>query len=130
MYHFTECHTVLAKLKELLTSTPILHPPIWAECFKLMCDVSNYPVVLVLGQCVDKKLHVIYYTSHTLNEAQLNYTITERDSFFWGGIFGFEKFKPHLIGSYVIVYTNHSALKHLLSKKDAKPRLVSSILLL
>jgi len=30
----------------------------------------------------------------------------------------------------VIVYTNHYALKHLLSKKDAKPRLVRWILLL
>jgi len=45
-------------------------------------------------------------------------------------IFGFEKFRPYLIRSRVIVYTNHSALKHLLSKKDANPKLVRWMLLL
>jgi len=45
-------------------------------------------------------------------------------------IFGFEKFRPYLIALYVIVYTDHFAFKHLLSKKDAKPRLVRWILLL
>ena len=80
---------------------------------------------MLLG-CVDKKSHVIYYASHTLNDAQLNYTVTEKE--FLVVIFGFKKFRPYLIGSHVIVYTNHSALKHLLSKKDAKPRLVRWIL--
>ena len=65
-------------LKEALTSAPILHPPIWREPFKLMCDISDYAVGVVLGQRVDSKPHVIYYASHTLNEAQLNYTVTER----------------------------------------------------
>jgi len=45
-------------------------------------------------------------------------------------IFGFENFRPYLIGSHVIVYTNHSVLKHLLSKRDSKPRLMRWILLL
>jgi len=45
-------------------------------------------------------------------------------------VFGFEKLRSYLIGSHVIVYTDHSAFKHLLSKKDAKPRLVRWILLL
>jgi len=45
-------------------------------------------------------------------------------------IFGFEKFRPYLIGFHVIVYTNHCALKHIVFKKDAKPRLVRWILLL
>ena len=45
-------------------------------------------------------------------------------------VFGFEKFRSYLIGSHVIVYTGHSVLKHLLSKKDAKFKLVRWILLL
>jgi len=63
-----------------------------------------------------------------LNDAQLNYIVTEKE--FLAVIFGFEKFKSYLIGSHVIVYTNHSALKHLFSKKDAKSRLVRWILFL
>ena len=35
-------------------------------------------------------------------------------------LFGFKKFQCYLIGSLVIVYTDHSAHEHLLSKKDAK----------
>ena len=45
-------------------------------------------------------------------------------------VFPFEKFRPYLIGSHVIVLTDHAALKHLLSKKDAKPRLMRWVLLL
>ena len=44
-------------------------------------------------------------------------------------LFDFEKFQAHLIGSYVIVHTNHVALKHLFSKKNAKPWLIRWILL-
>ena len=92
-----------------------------------MCDALDYTVGAILGR-VDKKPHVIYYANHTLNYAQLNYTVTEKE--FLAMIFGFEKFRPYLIGSHVIVYTDHSTLKHLLSKKDAKPRPVRWILLL
>ena len=46
-------------------------------------------------------------------------------------IFDFEKCIPYLISrSYVIIYNDHYALKNLLSKKDAKPRLMRWILLL
>jgi len=63
-----------------------------------------------------------------LNDAQLNYIVTEKEVL--AVIFGFEKFRPYLIGSHVIVYTDHSALKHLLFQKDDKLRLVRWILLL
>ena len=92
-----------------------------------MHDASNYVVGIILGQHIDKKPHAIYYTGHTLNDAQLNYTISEKE--FWV-IFGFEKFRRYLIRSHMVVYTNHSGLKHLLSKKDVKLRLVRWILLL
>jgi len=94
-----------------------------------MYDASDYVAIgVILGQCVNKKPHVIYYASHTLNDAQLNYTITKKE--FLAVIFGFEKFRPYLIGSHVIVYTELCALKHLLSKNDSRPRLVRWILLL
>jgi len=128
-FHFSkECHEAFSKLKEALTSAPVLHSPIWGESFELMCGASDYAVGVVLGQHIDRKPQVIYYVSHTLNDAQLNYTVTEKE--FLAMIFDFEKLRPYLIGSHVIVYTDDSAVKHLLSKKDAKPRLVRWILLL
>jgi len=93
-----------------------------------MCDASDYAIVVVLGQHVDKKPYVIDYASNTLNDAQLNCTATEKE--FLAMIFGFEEFRPYLIESHVIVCTDYFTPKHLLSKKDAKPRLVRWILLL
>ncbi|CAL9018981.1 unnamed protein product, partial [Prunus brigantina] len=45
-------------------------------------------------------------------------------------VFALEKFRSYLVGSKVIVYSDHAALRYLLTKKDAKPRLIGWILLL
>jgi len=87
-----------------------------------MCDGFYYAVGVILWQRVDKKLHLIYCASHNLNVDQLNYAINKKE--FFAVIFDFEKFWSYTIGSYIVVYTDHSAFKHLLFKKDAKPRLV------
>ncbi|KAM1610871.1 hypothetical protein ACFXTN_021235 [Malus domestica] len=65
--------------KELLTTTPIIVPPDWSLPFELMCDASDYALGAVLGQRKDKRPHVIYYASRTLNDAQLNYSTTEKE---------------------------------------------------
>jgi hypothetical protein len=44
-----------------------------------MCDASDYAVRAVLGQRIDKLPHVVYYASRTLNDAQLNYSTTEKE---------------------------------------------------
>jgi len=69
---------------------------------------------------------VIYYGSHTLNDAPMNYTVIGKE--FSAIIFAIEKFRPYLIGFYVIIFIDYTALKHLLSKKDAKLRHVRSML--
>lgn len=71
---------------------------------------------------------VIYYASRTLNNAQINYSTTEKELL--AIVFALDKFRSYLIGSKIIIFTNHSALKYLLPKKDAKPRLIRWILLL
>ena len=60
------------KLKQLLTSSPIIQPLNWNLPFDLMCDASDYVVGAVLGQILDRIPHFIYYDSMTLNDAQLN----------------------------------------------------------
>ena len=67
------------KLKELLTSTPIIQAPDWNLPFEIMCDASDYAVGAVLGQKVGKASHAIYYASRTLNDAQRNYSTTEKE---------------------------------------------------
>ena len=93
-----------------------------------MCDASDFAIGAVLGQRIDNKLHVIYYSSRTLNDAQLNYTTTEKE--FLAVVFALEKFRPYLLGSKTIIFTDHSALRYLMMKKDAKARLIHWILLL
>jgi hypothetical protein len=92
-----------------------------------MCDASDFAVGAVLGQRKDKKPHVIYYASKTLNDAQLNYTTTEKELLVV--VFALDKFRSYLVGFLVIVFID-AALKYLLTKQDAKPRFIRWILLL
>ena len=45
-------------------------------------------------------------------------------------VFACEKFKPYILGSHVIIHTDHVAIRYLMAKKDAKPRLIRWVLLL
>ncbi|KAM1660255.1 hypothetical protein ACFX2K_003267 [Malus domestica] len=123
-----ECEKAFKHLKEMLTSAPIIRPPDWSIPFELMCDASDYALGPVLGQRKDKQPHVIYYASRTLNDAQLNYSTTEKELL--AVVFALDKFRSYLLGTKVIIYTDHAALKYLLTKKEAKPRLIRWILLL
>ena len=123
IFEWTEnCENAFVKLKSMLTSAPIMQPPDWTLPFEIMCDASDYAVGAVLGQRKDKKPYVIYYASKTLNGAQLNYTTTEKELL--AVVFALDKFRSYLVGSPIVVFSDHAALKYLLSKKDAKPRLI------
>ncbi|CAA7035240.1 unnamed protein product [Microthlaspi erraticum] len=115
-------------IKTALVTAPIVQAPNWDYPFEIMCDASDYAVGAVLGQRIDKKLHVIYYPSRTMDDAQGQYATTEKELL--AVFFAFEKFRSYQVGSKVTVYTDHAALKNLLAKKDTKPRLLRWILLL
>ncbi|CAM8907713.1 unnamed protein product [Rhodiola kirilowii] len=123
-----ECLVAFEKLKKALVSAPIIQPPNWDLPFELMCDARDYAIGAVLGQRMDKKLHAIHYTSMVLNGAQLNYSTIEKELF--AIVYAFDKFCSYLVGSKTIVFTDHTTIKYLLSKKDSKPRLIRWILLL
>ena len=74
-----------------MTTAPIIRPPNWELPFEVMCDASDYAVGAVLGQRVDKVPHAIYYASRTLNDAQLNYSTTEKELL--AVVFALEKFR-------------------------------------
>ena len=93
-----------------------------------MCDASVVALGVVLGQRREKILHPIYYTSKALNEAQKKYTVTEQELLVV--VFAFEKFLSYLLCTRVIVHTDHSALRYLMEKKDAKLSLIHWVLLL
>jgi hypothetical protein len=82
----------------------------------------------VLGQSKDKKHYAISYASKTLNGPQLKYATMKKELV--AVVFAIKNFRSYLVGTKVIIYTDHAALKYLLTKKDAKPCLIRWILLL
>ena len=69
---------------------------------------------------------MVYYASKTLNEAQRNYTTTEKELV--DVVYALDKFRSYLIGSDIVIFTDHSALKYLLTKQNSKVRLIRWVL--
>ncbi|GJS50534.1 putative nucleotidyltransferase, ribonuclease H [Tanacetum coccineum] len=123
-----ECIQAFDKLKRELTQAPIMIKPNCSLPFEVMCDASDYAVRAVLGQRIDKYFKPIHYAKKTINEAQENYTTTKKELL--AVVFAFDKFRQYLVLSKTIVFTDHSAMRYLFTKQDAKPRLIRWIRLL
>nr|GEW49666.1 reverse transcriptase domain-containing protein [Tanacetum cinerariifolium] len=123
-----KCVEAFQTLKKKLTEAPILVAPDWDLPFELMCDASDFAIGAVPRQRKIKHFHLIHYASKTMTDAQAHYTTTEKELL--AVVYAFEKFRPYLVLSKSIVYTDHSALKYMFNKQDAKPRLLRRVLLL
>nr|GEV69090.1 reverse transcriptase domain-containing protein [Tanacetum cinerariifolium] len=117
-----DCIDAFETLKKKLTKAPILVVPDWNLPFELMYDASDFAIGTVLRQRKMKFFQPIHYASKTMTEAHIHYTTTEKEML--AVVYAIEKFQPYLVLSKSIVYTDHSALKYLLSKQDAKSRLL------
>ena len=122
------CRFAFEEIKSRLVSAPIMLTPDWNNEFEIMCDASDYAMGAVLGQRTEKIFKVIYYASKTFNELQENYSTTEKEML--AMVFACEKFRPYILGSHVVIHIDHTAIKYLMAKKDAKPRLIRWVLLL
>ena len=128
-FNFDEsCQYSFEEIKSRLFEAPIMAKPYWNKEFEIMCDASDYAMGAVLGHKADKVFRAIYYSSKTFNEAQENYSTTEKEML--AMVFACEKFRPYILGSHVIIHTDHAAIKYLMAKKEAKLRLIIWVLLL
>ena len=93
-----------------------------------MCDANDYAMGAVLGYRTEKMFKDIYYSSKTFNEAQENYSTIENEML--AMVFACEKFRTYILGFHVIIHANHVAIRYMMEKKDAKPRLIRWLLLL
>nr|GEY49270.1 hypothetical protein [Tanacetum cinerariifolium] len=117
-----ECIESFQYLKKKLTEAPILVSPDWDLPFELMCDASDFSIGAVLGQRKIKHFHPTHYASKTMTDAQAHYITMKKELL--AVVYAFEKCCPYLVFSKSIVYMDHSALKCLFNKKDAKSRLL------
>ena len=127
-YFYESCHNAFEEMKSILVEAPIMAKPNWNREFEIMCDASDFAMGVVLGQKAEKVFKAIYYASKTFNEAQENYSTTEKEML--AIVFACEKFRPYILGSQVIIPIDHAAIKYLRAKKEAKPRLIKWVLLL
>jgi len=111
--------------QEALISSPIIRPPDWKFPFETSCYAYDHADGIVLVQCKDNQHYAISYASKTLTGALLC-----NNGEGTSGIGICLKFSSYVVGAKVIVYTDHATLKHLLIKKEVKPRLIRWILLL
>ena len=109
----SECQQRFEELKAYLTTAPIVRAPNWQLPFEVMCDASDLAVGEILGQRAEGKPYVVYYAIKTLNEAQRNYTTTEKELL--AVVYALDKFRAYL--------------KYLLTKQNAKARLIRWVLL-
>ena len=87
-----------------------------------MYDTSNYTIRAMMGERKEGKPFVVYYISKTLNNAQMNYSTTKKELL--AVVFALDKFRAHLVRSLIIIFTDYSTLKYLISKKNAKAQLI------
>nr|GEU53428.1 reverse transcriptase domain-containing protein [Tanacetum cinerariifolium] len=113
---FSTCLTNLEKMLKRCEDT------------KLALNWEKIHFMVKEGQIIEKHFRPIHYPSKTMTQAESNYTTTEKEML--AVVYAFEKFRSYVIMNKSIVYTDHSALKYLFSKKDAKARLLRWILLL
>ena len=116
------------EIKIKFVEAPIMAALEWDQGFEIMCDASDFAMGAVLGQRREKIFRTIIYASRTFNEAQENYSTTKKEML--AVVFACEKFRQYILGSHVIIHTDHAAIKYLMSKKEAKPRLIRWVLLL
>ena len=128
-FNFDEsCQNSFEEIKSRQVEAPIMAKPDWNKEFEIMCDSSDFAMGAVLGQKAEKVFKAIYYASKTFNEAQENYFTTEKEML--AIVFACENFRPYILGSHVIIHTDHASIKYLMEKKEAKPRLIRWVLLL
>ena len=106
-----KCQQAFEKLIENLTTAPVLAYPDCNKPFIMYCDASDVAISFVLSQTDDMgRDSVIEYAGRALRKAELNYTVSEKESL--AVIEGFWKYHTYLYGNHTTVITDHQAIEH------------------
>ncbi|GFV97229.1 retrovirus-related Pol polyprotein from transposon 17.6 [Trichonephila clavipes] len=114
----TEAQEAFNKIKRALTAAPVLQLPNFTEQLNVFTDASGVGIGAVLNQ----NHRSIAFTSRTLNKAERNYTVTERECL--AVIWALNKFKTYFGSQPVKVITDHAALTKLTNGKNLSSRMI------
>ena len=109
------------KIKQALTTAPVLGLPDYTKPFILTTDASDLGIGAILSQKQEGKDRVISYFSRPLNKAEKNYSITEKEAM--AMVKSIEHFRPYLFGRRFTVITDHQALVYLQANRAPTGRL-------
>jgi len=110
------------RLKEALTTEPILAHPDPTRPYVLYTDASQHTVGAILVQKDQSGMErVIAYLSHKLSGSQLHWPIIEKEAF--AVVFSLKKFHPYLWGSTFEIHTDHKPLKSLFTSEIRNTKL-------
>ena len=124
-----ECTKAFNKLKNRLSTAPVLIPPDWSKPFEVHVDASNFTIGSVLSQ-KNEEGHdrPIYFSSRQLSGAEKNYSVTEREGL--GMVYSVQKYRHYLLGYKFTFHIDHDALKYMVNKSQLSGRIARWVLLL
>ena len=105
------------KVKELLTSAPVLHFPRFHKPFIIHVDASDCGVGAFLAQKDDNgELAIIAYFSKRFTSSQQHYSATQKECL--AVVLAVTHWRPYIWGRHFVCVTDHSALRYLYSMQD------------
>lgn len=117
------CEHSFEELKKALMNPPLLVYPDWEKGkFNLMTDASQYAIGAVLSQGEVPKDQPIAYASRTLNKAETNYSVIQKELL--AIVWAVKYFRPYLYGRHFNIITDHRPLTYLFGIKDASSQLM------
>ncbi|KAH0671324.1 hypothetical protein KY285_024119 [Solanum tuberosum] len=111
-----ECEASFLRLKELLTTAPILTLPVEGEGFTVYCDASGVGLGCVLMQ----QGRVIAYASRQLKIHERNYPTHDLE--LAAVVFALKIWRHYLYGVRCEIYTDHRSLQYIISQRDLNSR--------
>ena len=118
----SDCQAAFDFLKNRLTEEPILAHFDETKLCTIYTDASGYAVGAILAQKSESGDHVVAYASRTLNQAEKNYSTSEKECV--AVIFGIKKFRCYIASQHFKVVSDHIALLSLLNIKEPHGKLM------
>ncbi|CAM9840032.1 unnamed protein product, partial [Heterosigma akashiwo] len=124
------CEESFNKLKHhILTSQPVLQFPNWTKDFYLECDASRTGIGAVLMQEVGDGMKApIAYTSRLTTSAEKNYSVYDLELL--SVVHACQRFRQYIYGRHIKIFSDHVALRFLLSLKRPSGRLARWLMIL